>query len=502
VTVGVVPDGDRDAGAFDPAADDALAAALACAVVDRGDIGEIPRALRWTHDVWAAGVDEAPALLVHDLGYALLYGRATRFTAARAIPGLVVDDDEAAAVRAARVAYEDRVVAPWLHDPSFIAAHVVVAGAAAAWRERLVAHAIALALGRAPIVTDVVRPSVGNVARLRGALDRWNGRERVVAVDELGARATPTAVAAILAQLSGLTSTLAGRPLLAAEDLWELAHLPDLPSEAARLALRTVHAVASGIPPAAPALLARLRRREPEVAVDAAAADRFPAGGFDAMSTKGALENLVRTEVAWVGEGASPGPDGRPGPDLFDLRFVEGELLYYTRDESPLLEQRRTPVFVVEDAGVLRHKVPTLPAQTLVMVLAVALRAHHELVGAIGVNAVHTTFAVDATDPAVAAEERAILALSLRADVAHRRVVVGDAATAPVPGRVVFAAGPPPEGALVMQGARTTGPRLWVRVGGPTWVVADAHGRDDVDVTTPAGRRRVVDRVLLAAAAR
>jgi hypothetical protein len=483
-----------EAGAVtDPAA---VAAAFICTVVDSADVDDgVADALRWAVDVWASGVDAAPLWLVHDLGHALLRGRRTRFRASHAVEALP-PFDAAARLRTARLAFEDRVAAAWTADPSFLAASVILAGLPTRTRGRAIAHAIALAL-EAVFTADRDSWPAGNVARLRAVLERWSGSDDALDPAALARRTDGRALAAVITALERMCTLLAGRRLFCDEDLWELAHLHELPSEAARLALRTVHATAARIPAVAPAVRARLRRRAFDVAVDEATVDVFPAGGFDAMSTKGTLENLVRSEVAYVGEGRPVDVGGQPsGPDLFDVHFVEGELLYYTRDDSPLLEQRRALAIVVEDVDQLRHKVAALPAQTVVLVQAVCLRAHHDLIDIVGTAAVHTTIALAGKDPLVVDEERALLAMSLRADVAHRRVA--------------FSGGDVPPGLrpifISLRRAPTTmrGPprgrpaSLWVQIGGERWRTDDGEGSEDIDIETPQGLRDVVDRILLA----
>ena len=68
----------------------------------------------------------------------------------------------------------------------------------------------------------------------------------------------------------------------------------------------------------------------------------FPVGGFSSISTVGTLENLVTSELIYMDEA------GAERPDLFDVRFVEGELLYYARDESVAVRRRRTVVLVFD----------------------------------------------------------------------------------------------------------------------------------------------------------
>ena len=71
----------------------------------------------------------------------------------------------------------------------------------------------------------------------------------------------------------------------------------------------------------------------------------FPVGGFSSISTVGSLENLVTSELIYMDDPADPAAER---PDQFDVRFVEGELLYYARDESVAVRRRRTLVLVFD----------------------------------------------------------------------------------------------------------------------------------------------------------
>lgn len=474
-----------------------VAVALAGRVVDEDAAFAVDHVLAWAHAVWGAGVDEAPLVLLHDLGFVLWRGRGVRLCAgvdraAVDVDGVNVDGaevanvgDGAAALRAARLAYEDRVVAPWLNDPGLMAAHVVIAGLSDDARARALPHALALALGRALPPGSFASQNAGAARSLR---QRDGGAIDVDAVSDVDAAAAAVVVDAV-------RGALAGRTWFSAEDVWEIEHLEDIPAEATRLALRTVHRLVATLGPADPSVLARLHRRQRDVPVDADDTSAFPAGGFDAMSTRGTFENLVRSEVAYVGEGRGVDVDGRPtGPDLFDLRFVESELLYYTRDETPLLEERRAAVFVIDEVERLRVKLPELVSQSLVIVLALCMRAHHDLVHALGPLATHTTFALSGAEDVVD-EELGLLRLSLAADVAHRRVALVALADAPRRGRVVFS---PRAAPAKSDKAAWRAVRLWVRVGA-RFVVTDAGVDGDVvvDAADLSALRRFVDRLLL-----
>lgn len=91
--------------------------------------------------------------------------------------------------------------------------------------------------------------------------------------------------------------------------------------------------------------------------------ERYPAGGFSAVSTSGSIENLVTSELIYM--------DEQPGEvDLFDVRYAEGELLYYTRDDSDLVRGRRAlRVALLPDLDRARIKDPGARRQRLVTAL-------------------------------------------------------------------------------------------------------------------------------------
>ena len=67
--------------------------------------------------------------------------------------------------------------------------------------------------------------------------------------------------------------------------------------------------------------------------------DTYPVGGFTSLSTKGTVESLLQSQLAYM----EREPELRP--DLFDVKYVRDELYYYSRDENQFLRRRRTFVF-------------------------------------------------------------------------------------------------------------------------------------------------------------
>ncbi len=464
-----------------------LAALLLVATVDEPVGRALRRVLHWATLVWGAGVDEAPLALVHDVGFALLRGHGLRLCGGRERARLdgILDDEQRARLRGTRLRFEDRVLTTLLRDPSVQAAHIVIAGTPADGQDAVVAHALTSVL---PRVLAGRRWPAQQIGHLRAAVESADDNDDNDDVNAFVAAVDVGDLAAAADVLDAVEAPVS--PVLAPEALWELARLDVVPSEAARLALRTVHKTMAALPAPSSSLLSLLKDRRHEVTVeDDHAADEFPAGGFDAMSTRGILENLVRSEVAYVGVGAEDSPGA---PDLFDVRFVEGELLYYTRDESPLLQRRRQLTVLIEEVPRLRHKLVELPTQTLVLCEACVLRAFSDLQQALGASAVTLRLAVSGDDDDVVSEERGVLATSLMSEIAHRRAAIVVPSELPTAGRVTFSPRPPPSVSTKRNRA------LWVRVGGPTWTVTTSKG-EVIEVEPRDGLRDVVDLLMLMA---
>lgn len=418
----------------------------------------LPASLSWLRARWDAGDDHLPLTLVHDLGYLLLRGRDFRFASARDLEHWPESE------RAQRLAYEDRVIGRWALDPTVVDAHVVIAGMDPVHREAAVAHAVGLALARPLRGSESVVH--GNPAHLR-ALSESLLASLPASFEGWAELLDPSWRAWALEQSADLTPLIPSGRLFAAEDLWEIAHLPQLPSESARLALREVNGIAGRIGHVPASIALSVRQTAREVPVEAEDADHYPAGGFDAISTRGAFENLVRSEVAYVGEGSNE----TGGVDLFDVRFAESELLYYTRDESPLLDARRDLTVVLDRPAEQRYKQPALEAQTLVLAEAVAIALQSDLLRVFGPagSRVRVVWRCETPeDVAVADEERALLSLPLASELAHRRVELSSVASwadVPDPGRVIFS-------------PRAASTELfhvaWVRVGEESWSALDA----------------------------
>ncbi len=130
--------------------------------------------------------------------------------------------------------------------------------------------------------------------------------------------------------------------LLAEADVFVLENLTVLSSLTQRLAIEHIVEVADELMRRLPKRMKpKAARRGGRTPTNIEDEDRYPIGGFSSISTYGSLENLVTSELIYMDET----PDEI---DLFDMRYVEGELLYYTRDESVFIRGRRVVTFVFE----------------------------------------------------------------------------------------------------------------------------------------------------------
>lgn len=154
--------------------------------------------------------------------------------------------------------------------------------------------------------------------------------------------------------------------ILGPEDLFELETRGALAEEGERLARRQVLRAAASLEAASPRLRLRPAARPGLVPTRILDEDTYPVGGFTSISTRGSVESLLHSQLAYMEEG----PDAEV-PDLFDIKFLRDELLYYSRDENAFLRRRRTFVFLLHpDLTATRFMDADLPYQRGVMMLA------------------------------------------------------------------------------------------------------------------------------------
>ena len=187
-----------------------------------------------------------------------------------------------------------------------------------------------------------------------GVVRRFTSREPAEVIETGRAALYEPTVAARIADGFTLLARAARRTreLLSDAEVFLVENLAALKGLAARVALAQLAEVAQQVQETLPARLRGSVFEDGDAATQLEEDSAYPVGGFSSISTQGSLENLVSSELIYMEEGADPSLR----PDLFDVRFVEGELLYYARDESVAVRRRRV-LTLVFDASLVRTRV-------------------------------------------------------------------------------------------------------------------------------------------------
>ncbi len=109
------------------------------------------------------------------------------------------------------------------------------------------------------------------------------------------------------------------------------------------------------------------------VATQLTADNDYPVGGFTSIGNSGSIENLVSSELIYM--------ENQPQFDLFDVRYTEGDLLYFMRDESTYCRSQREYAFILHPSLIAtRVKHAELPYQDIVLLMAVLMCVMRRLV--------------------------------------------------------------------------------------------------------------------------
>jgi hypothetical protein len=148
--------------------------------------------------------------------------------------------------------------------------------------------------------------------------------------------------------------------------------------------------------------------------------DTYPVGGFSSLSTKGSVESMLHSQLAYMER------DPAERPDLFDVKYVRDELYYYARDENQFLRRRRAYLFCLyPDLVRARFKDPDLPAQRIVLVLGLLLTAVNKLSEWLSTDALKFEFLlVQEKDAKPLAQEGALLEMLFREQIENGTVDV------------------------------------------------------------------------------
>ena len=148
--------------------------------------------------------------------------------------------------------------------------------------------------------------------------------------------------------------------------------------------------------------------------------DAYPVGGFSSLSTKGSVESLLHSQLAYIED------DPNLRPDLFDVKFLRDELYYYSRDENQFLRRRRVFLFcLAPDLVQARFQDPDLPVQRIVMILAMLVTAVRKLSEWLSTDSLKFEFLmIQEGDVSPLAHESALLDMLLREQIQNQTVEI------------------------------------------------------------------------------
>lgn len=331
----------------------------------------LARASAWLAALIGAGFEGLPFGLVHDLGHMVLLGPAFPLAVSEGL------DRWPEAERSLRVAYGNGILAELRDRPWLVRAHDLVAGGGAS-EEAVVYCLERMVRGLAVPARWVMHPAKlpqlpwGRLAahfqeRGPGPVTREAGIAFEAWAEAPGALEAEHAGAVERAGLAG------GVGALGEVELFELEHLALLPTRERRLKARQLREAELMLGRAHERTFARPPEAA-EVDVDLPDEGTYPAGGLEGLSNRGTWENLLPSELVYI--------DEADDPDLFTVRMVEGELLYYTRDAAQLRRIRRVVHLVVEGGDAMRVKFPEHPFGLEVHAESLAARIAGDLLDA------------------------------------------------------------------------------------------------------------------------
>ena len=210
--------------------------------------------------------------------------------------------------------------------------------------------------------------------------------------------------------------------VLASEDVFELEHGTALAEFGQRLALRQVLQAARQLEEQLPHQRPRPLVRRQQVATHVLDEDTYPVGGYTSISTRGSVESLLQSQLSYM--------EVDERPDLFDIKFLRDELLYYSRDENQFFRRRQTFVIALyPDLITARIKDSGLPWQRIVLLLGLLVTLVRKLISWLSDDALTFEFLLLGHEgDAQLEDERTLLEMLLREEIAGGTVVVENVA--------------------------------------------------------------------------
>ncbi len=149
------------------------------------------------------------------------------------------------------------------------------------------------------------------------------------------------------------------------QDFWEIINFENLPEKSTRMGFRQISRAKNSfgeIHPATKSVILNVLRNEMSLDPDV---EKYPIGGFAEITCNGELDNIVRTELVYCGENITP------SFDIFDLRLVQKETSFYTRDQSISFDPKRYLLISMKNLKDICYKTKDQPYQVKVITIAI-----------------------------------------------------------------------------------------------------------------------------------
>ncbi len=300
-------------------------------------------------------------------------------------------------------AYDDDVLGRLVQTPRFDDVLAAYAHLPPTQRPQAIALVVGALCERAGFAGLSVNP-----ATLRRALARPREERETTGRAELRSAQTAGRLAEAYRRLA--RGARQSRALVDDREVFAIDHLQVLGSYARRLAADHIAAAAEALARTLPRRLPANRQQRGARDTQLADEDTYPAGGFTAITPGGSsanIENLVSSELVYM--------EDHQAVDLFTLRYVEGELLFYTRDDSVFRRHRHLITFLLgNDLDDARVKDPDVPWQRLVLGFGLLVAAIRWLTDQLGHEALQVRLSFP---PRMLAEERELVTLLLEGEI-------------------------------------------------------------------------------------
>ena len=365
--------------------------------------GSLGGVLEWALDSVGAGVPIPPLGVLADLGNLLLSPHESSVRNHTQIPGW---SDRLA------LAYEDLVLGKWLADSALERAGDALRGFSGRDRARGLAFVSTQLRNRCGFGGFLLSPAI-----LKKMRDQPADTVLAAAWDSLDAFDLSPLLPAAYEDLE--QHVRRAPSMLGSEDVFELEHRTVLADFSQRVALRQVLQAAAAFREALAEAAPVLVRSAREVPSHLRDEDTYPVGGFTSLSNRGTVESLLHSQLAFM-------EDDRP--DLFDIKFLRDELLYYSRDENQFFRRRRSFVFAFfPDLVHARVKDPAAPWQRVIILLGLVVALAQRLSDRLGDDSLtfEMLFVHDGGD-APLSSERSLLETIFRTQIADRKLRIAD----------------------------------------------------------------------------